>query len=123
MKTKGIQLVDDGLVLTFGRGVPDVFWNRAKHELAKAGLLDAFRQDFARERELVRAEVARGDGFSSGRAVVEATHEERLFRRWVQRLGLSVPLWPWERGWTEDLVDSYLVANVPEQRQRAAGGA
>jgi hypothetical protein len=114
MKTRGVELCEGGLVLPFGRGVPDPFWERLRSLLAKAMLLDEHREDYARERAAVREERRRGggDAFTTGQAIEEANREERLFRRWVERLGIPVERWPWERGWTEEAVDSYLIAPV-----------
>jgi hypothetical protein len=97
MKTRGIVILDGSLILPVYRSVPDAFWARLKHEIQKRYLVDEFKADRDAEGML--------DGF-----VWEK--EERLFRRWVERLGLASEPWPWERGWTEELVDSYLIAPV-----------
>jgi hypothetical protein len=116
MKTKGIEIVEGFLLVEPGHAVPPPFWDRLRHEITKRGLMEEHRADFARERDAVRVERKAG-GFTSERSVAEADREERLFRRWVERLGLASEPWPWQRGWTEDLVDSYL---QPEAARRAA---
>lgn len=93
MKTQGIEIIDGILVVPYRKAAPPAFWSRLKHEIAKRGSLDAFQADLAEE--------AQREGLPWER-------EERLFRRWVEKLGLSGPLWPWERGWTPTLVDAYL---------------
>jgi hypothetical protein len=102
MKTRGVEVVAGSIVLPVYRSVPDAFWARLKHEIQKRCLVDEFKADHAQE--------AKRDGSVWDR-------EERLFRRWVERLGLASEPWPWQRGWTEDLVDSYL---QPEAARRAA---
>jgi hypothetical protein len=97
MKTKGIEIVEGGLIVPVGRGVPDAFWGRLRLAVDRVCLGDEFQAD--------RLASAKGEGFPWDR-------EERLFRRWVERLGLASERWPWERGWTEELVDSYLIAPV-----------
>lgn len=97
MKTRGIDIVEGFLVLRPYRSVPDAFWARLQHVVAKARLSDEYRSDRMRSRD--------GEG-----SVWE--REERLFRRWVERLAIPVALWPWERGWTEEAVDSYLLAQA-----------
>ena len=119
MKTRGLQIVE-GYVMPetpqYGRGVPDQFWNRLKAHITKACLVDAYREDYQRERVGVLASVVACEGWS---ALVEyAEAEERLFRRWTERVVGPQSLWPWERGWTDEFVDSYLVA--PATKREAA---
>lgn len=106
MKTRGVEVVEGQIVIAFGRGVPDAFWSRLKHEMQKGQRLEEFAAEYRAEREAARAERSATDGWSS--ATANADREERLFRRWVEKLGLPVERWPWERGWTEELVDAYL---------------
>jgi hypothetical protein len=115
MKTRGIEVVCGYLVIPFGRGVPEAFWGRLKHAMTKAALLDAFRADYLSERECVRLARIATEGWES--ATQEADREEALFRRWVEKAVGPQELWPWSRGWTEELVDSYL---QPEAARRAA---
>jgi hypothetical protein len=102
MKTRGVEVVAGSIVLPVYRSVPDAFWARLKHEIQKRCLVDEFKADSAAEKQQDDSVWDR---------------EERLFRRWVERLGLASEPWPWQRGWTEELVDSYL---QPEAARRAA---
>ena len=93
MKTQGVTIVDGTIVVPWGRAVIPAFWARLQHHIAKAGLVDEFAAD--------RVRGEQGTGLPWER-------EERLFRRWVERLDLVGPLWPWERGWTQEKADAYL---------------
>jgi hypothetical protein len=97
VNTKGIELCEGGLIVPIGRAIPDAFWGRLRLAVDRACLGDEFQTD--------RLASAQGEGFPWER-------EERLFRRWVERLGIPVERWPWERGWTEEAVDTYLIAPV-----------
>ena len=105
MKTRGIEIVSGSLVLTFGWAVPVQFWNRLKAELQRQMLLDAFMRDYQATRDTL-GDVPSGCSWGSWPASWKA--EEDLFRRWVLRVFKAPPLWPWERGWTPDLVDGFL---------------
>lgn len=110
MKTQGVAVVSGFVVPEWsqvGRGVPDPFWARLKHHIARAGLVDAYQADRLAERERMLASVP---SYPSEKYVHTAEAEERLFRRWTERVVGPQALWPWERGWTEELVDSFLVA-------------
>lgn len=95
MKTQGIEIVEGLLIVPYRKAVPPAFWARLRHHIAKASLNDDFAADHAHE------SMSGGNPWD---------REERLFRRWVERLELVGPLWPWERGWTVELCDSYLDA-------------
>lgn len=106
MKTPGFSvregyLVPDTIELAKSYGdVPSFLWARLKDAVRRAGRWD----DFAQEARLA------GD--------VGADAERALFARWVLELRLAVPaghypgqrLWPWTRGWTDRLADTYLAA-------------
>jgi hypothetical protein len=88
--------------------IPLQFWHRLKHQLGLRRQLDAFRADYVKTRDAITA--TGWDSYTDGLLA-----EEALFERWVVALGLVLPaghygdtLWPWSRGWTEDLIDSYL---------------
>jgi hypothetical protein len=108
MKTRGI-VVESGYLCAESRTaawglVPAPLWNRLKHAAQRAGLLEAFDRDAEPAREAQRQN--------------DYAAERRLFEDWHLRLGFIAPaghypgqeLWPWTRGWTEELVDSYLTA-------------
>lgn len=115
MKTRGLDIVEGYLVLVPHLAVPVQFWHRLKHEMTKRGLLEEFAAEYRLERHMVQKRRESCVGWE-GRDE-DWAREERLFRRWVERLGFSVPLWPWERGWTEEAVDAYL--SGPAQREAA----
>ncbi len=110
MKTKGLKIhfgyvFAESLAAASGYGqVPVQFWNRVKHAIVNARLVDEFKAEEAQ---------AKSD-------VDPARSERRLFESWVARLGLEVPpghytdqrLWPWTRGWTPEAVDSYLTTEA-----------
>lgn len=113
MKTKGLQVLHgyvfaDTLASASGYGqVPVQFWNRLKHAIAAAHLVDEFKAADAQSK--TQADVALA--------------ERRLFQDWTRRLGLEVPaghydgqqLWPWTRGWTEQAVDTYLTKQAKQE--------
>jgi hypothetical protein len=108
-----IEIVEGYIVVAPGSAVPPPFWDRLRHEVTKAGLMDEHRAEFAKERAAVRGERKAGEAFTSEQEVAEADREEALFRRWVEKLGLALvvdgeEIWPWTRGWDEALVDGYL---------------
>lgn len=115
MKTRGIDIVEGWIVVAYGRGIPDPFWARLKHHVLAAGLVDAYREDYTAKRADVLASMPR---FPSERDVHTACAEERLFRCWAERVAGPQALWPWERGWTEDLVDGFL--SSPAKAREAA---
>jgi hypothetical protein len=117
MKTQGLSISGGCLVITFGRGVPEPFWARLKHLLTKACLMDEFKADYARERATVKPLEEAGE-MRSEWTIANANREERLFRRWVERVCGPQERWPWESGWTDDAVDSYLLA--PAAKREAA---
>jgi hypothetical protein len=104
MKTQGIQIVDGFLVVPYRKAVPPAFWSRLQHEIAKVGLSAEFQTD--------RDAEAKREGLPWER-------EEILFRRWVQKLELATDTWPWDRGWTPELVDSYLTRPVTHWQEAA----
>jgi hypothetical protein len=112
MKTRGLVVVDGWIVPEhpqYGRGVPDPLWARLKHAIAKAGLRDAYEADYRTEREHALSSLP---SYPSEKYVHTATAEERLFRRWAERVCGPQERWPWESGWTEEAVDAFLVAPV-----------
>lgn len=108
MRTKGLMVVEgyicpESVESAKGYGlVPAQLWNRLKHQIALARRMDEFKAE---------ALEAKPGGFDAERA---------LFVRWCDRVGFTPPvghypgqtLWPWNRGWTPDLLDSYL-ENIP----------
>jgi hypothetical protein len=99
----GVKIGAGGyLVVPFGRGVPDALWDRLKHEITKAGMLD----DFATAKRLSYR--------TDADAVEKADAEERLFQRWTERTVGEQAIWPWSRGWTPELARSYLFAQIAE---------
>jgi hypothetical protein len=111
MTTKGVEVWDQGYLAAGWRRadgswqptptvVPDAFWSRLKARITKAGRMAEFKADD----ETLRATLTGHDV------------EIAMFRWWVVKLGVQLPeghypgekLWPWSRGWTEDVVDSYL---------------
>jgi hypothetical protein len=117
MKTKGCEVWEHGYLAAGYRSgekwvpspciVPDAFWARIKQHATKAGRLDELKADGARLREEF-------SGFDV---------EIAMFRLWVGKLGIELPagwypgtkLWPWSRGWREELVDDYLAAPVAKR--------
>ena len=115
MKTKGCEVWDGYLASGWRRAdgtwtptptlVPDALWARLKHRVSAAGRVAEFKTDEARLRETL------GNGHDL---------EVGMFRLWVGKLGLDLPpghypgtlLWPWSRGWTDEAVDAYLVADA-----------
>ena len=112
MKTRGLVVVSGYVAAESNAAagswegiVPIQFWNRLKSAIQRLGLVDEFKRD-------------RGDQAQWHGSVSAYGREQRLFARWVRRCGLTVQpghfegqeLWPWTRGWTEELVDSYLSA-------------
>lgn len=93
MRAQGIQIVEGFLIVPVYRAVPDCFWSRLQHLIDRAGLRDEYRAE--------RNASGKGPG-----AVWE--REERLFRAWTLRAYGTPPLWPWERGWTQEEADVYL---------------
>lgn len=104
MRTKGLMVVEGYLCpesVESARGyglVPAQLWNRLKHQITLARRMDEFKAE---------ALAAKGEGFDAERA---------LFVRWCREVGFTPPaghyqgdkLWPWNRGWTPELLDSYL---------------
>ena len=109
MKTQGLQVTEGFLVFPAWQVVPDQFWHRLKHALTKAGVIEDFRMDYRRENATVALE-RKLNGWTSSQRFAEFDRERDLFRRWVERVIGPQTLWPWQRGWTEELVDSYLEA-------------
>ena len=80
--------------------VPDALWGRVRHLVGLAGRLEEFKADSAALKERL-----------DGREV-----EIVMFRTWIGKLGVEIPaghypgelLWPWSRGWTQEILDSYL---------------
>lgn len=107
MKTQGIQVECGFLVFAAAQcqAVPPQFWARLKFALTKAGQFDAFTQDFQAENQAIRD--ARTNAQWSTR-LSEDNRERALFRLWVERVVGPQTLWPWQRGWAPELVDSYL---------------
>lgn len=104
MKTRGIQVVSGYLVeATPSSAVPPAFWSRLKRHIDLAGRRDEYLADYSRERD---AFVAQSDNRDRLR---EMDSEQALFKRWTLRVVGPQRLWPWERGWTEGDVDSWLV--------------
>jgi hypothetical protein len=114
MNTLGLAVSDGyvhGAELTNSAGygaIPLQFWHRLKHQLGLKNQLGAFRMDYATTRDAIKETV--WDSYTDGLLA-----EQALFTRWVHALGTTLPeshyggeLWPWSRGWTEDLIDSYL---------------
>jgi hypothetical protein len=116
VKTQGVSVEGGYLVVRFPLGVPEAFWGRLRHHLAKAHLLEEFEADLRREKEQVKSLPA--EQMRSEWTIANAEREERLFRRWTERACGSQSLWPWERGWTEEMVDSFL--RQPTQHREAA---
>lgn len=118
MKTRGLQVLDGALVASeFGFAVPRQFWHRLKAELMRRHLLEEFQAEYRRERAEVQARWADSTSYPSRHE--DWQREERLFRRWVERCFGPQQIWPWERGWTEELVDSYLEPTATEQGRAA----
>lgn len=107
MKTRGLEVVCGYLVgFEADRAIPRQFWHRLKAELSRRHLLDEFAADYRAEKAAVHAQWAESVAYST--RAEDWAREERLFRRWVERVVGPQAIWPWERGWTEELVDSYL---------------
>ena len=112
MKTRGVQVESGYLLVSPGRAVPDALWSRLKHRAQLVGQLEEFTDDYRASRLQALATMP---GFPSQKLQHFSDAEQVLFQRWVNRLAVELPvnddaepLWPWSRGWTEDLVDSYL---------------
>jgi hypothetical protein len=104
MMTRGVTLSEFGtLVLQPRRAVPDAFWSRLKHHIAKAKLFDAFEAEFTAR----RAEVLENASCPAISADTPAEAEEKLFLRWVAKVCGPQRLNLWDRGWTEAYVDTY----------------
>ena len=101
MKTQGVTLVAGSIVCAYPETIPSAFWARLKHAIDRAGLRAEFLAD---ERASRNASAER-----------PWPAAEALFMRWVTKLGLEAPRWPWERGWSESDVDEYLQA-IPKAR-------
>jgi hypothetical protein len=105
MKIRGIDVHCGLLVFLDRQTVPPAFWARLKHEAAKAKLLDALADDYRAERAKVEAE--RQYGWQTVHDEFDA--EQKFYRRWVERLHGPQDVWPWSRGWTDEMVDAYPV--------------
>jgi hypothetical protein len=112
VKTQGVGIEGGYLILRFPYAVPEAFWGRLRHHLAKARLLEEFEADLRRERDAVKP-LPEADQMRSEWTIANADREERLFRRWVERVCGPQERWPWERGWTEEGVDAFLRQPVP----------
>jgi hypothetical protein len=100
-----VEIVEGLLVTKYPRSIPACFWDRLQHLVDRAGMADEFKASRLASKD------GPGDPWD---------REDRLFRHWVQRLGLEVPLWPWDRGWTQAQADSYLDPNAHQAGTEAA---
>lgn len=109
MKTQGVRLVAGSIVLPFPQAVPPAFWSRLKHAVDRAAL----RAEFVAEYELENFQVRKArEAITGWNAGLDSDREAAMFQRWVERVVGPQALWPWQRGWTEQLVDEYLQAPV-----------
>jgi hypothetical protein len=94
--------------------VPVPFWNRLKHAISRSMLVEQYQAEYELESHQIREARQRLDWTISQ----EHEREELLFGRWVERLFGPQELWPWSRGWTEEMVDAYLT-QAPKPAGRA----
>lgn len=95
MKTQGIEIHDGYLVHRGVNDIPEPFWSRLKHAASKRQLADRLSADY-------------GAWSQEPRGSRRIMAEHLFFKAWVSALFGGAGLWPWERGWTDELVDAYL---------------
>lgn len=93
MGTQGIDIHSGYLVHRGMHDVPDAFWARIKHEASKKQLSDELQADMTWSLE--------------PKGAIRTRAEHSALRWWVRRLVGEPPVWPWEAGWTHELVDSW----------------
>jgi hypothetical protein len=92
----------------YGHAIPPPLWTRVIAEVTRQGLASGYRAALA-------AETAKLNALRTSEAwhgeLDEHAAEEGLFRRVVEKAYGAQTLWPWQRGWTQEIADAYPVAN------------
>jgi hypothetical protein len=97
---------DDGSP-AYGHAVPPPLWAFVLAEVERVGLTADYRRAY--DAGNAKVQEARSDRRHT--ILDEHEAEESLFQRVVERVYGPQTLWPWQRGWTQEIADAYPVAN------------